>query len=95
MTKKHEPREITNLTLADVTRRDPHLTYARCIDASNRPAKHEGDWPEEGKVYPVYLVDSKMEGIPLLHILGFEGKAPYYNAFSHTRFELIGWACLN
>lgn len=95
MRKKRKPQEVTNLTLDQVTRQTAILTYARCVDAGNRPANHVGDWPEEGVVYPVHLVNSKMEGLPLVHVLGFEGAAPYFNAFSEHRFEPVAFLSVN
>ncbi|QIX63095.1 hypothetical protein HER32_18735 [Hymenobacter sp. BT18] len=87
--------EVANLTLSEATRTEPVLHYAYCIDASNRPANHMGDWPEEGKIYPVRLVPSKVEGLELVHVLGFEGNAPYFNAFSPHRFEIAAEVYLN
>jgi hypothetical protein len=87
--------EVTNLTFAEATRTEPMVQYAFCIDASNRPANHVGDWPEEGKLYPVRTVPSKVEGMELVHVLGFEGEAPYYNAFGPHRFDILTEVFLN
>lgn len=75
-----------NVTLADATSVSPFTQYAMCINADNRPAKHNGDWPMMGTIYPVRLMPSKTEGIDIVHILGFEGYAPYFNGFSIERF---------
>jgi hypothetical protein len=87
--------EVANLSLAEATRTEPVLHYAYCVDADNRPANHTGDWPEEGRVYPVRLIPSRLEGMPLVHVLGFEGAAPYYNAFGPHRFEVVAEVWLN
>ncbi|GAB3231322.1 hypothetical protein GCM10027346_17690 [Hymenobacter seoulensis] len=87
--------EVANLTLAEATRHAPFVDYARCVDASQRPYNHVGDWPEEGQLYPVRVVDSHTEGIPLVHVLGFEGEAPYYNAYGPHRFEMLLTVWLN
>ncbi len=87
--------EVSNLSLAQATTHAPYVDYARCVDASQRPFNHVGDWPEEGRVYPVRVVESKTEGIPLIHVLGFEGQKPYYNAFGPHRFELVASVWLN
>lgn len=88
-------QEVTNLTCAEATASLPVLHYARCVDASQRPANHVGDWPEEGQVYPVRFVDSRLEGLPLVHVLGFEANAPYFNAFAPHRFEVVEEVWLN
>lgn len=87
--------EITNLTLAEATRSLPCVEYARCVDADNRPHNHVGDWPEAGRIYPVRVVNSRLEGMPLVHVLGFQGEAPFYNAFAPHRFEMVVDAWLN
>jgi len=87
--------EVTNLSLADATRHAPYLTYARCVNAHNRPAQHVGDWPQEGRVYPVRLVPSLIEGMETVHILGFAGEHPYYNAFGLDRFAILADVWLN
>ncbi|WP_324679298.1 hypothetical protein [Hymenobacter sp. GOD-10R] len=89
------PHEVANLTLAEATRHAPVIEYARCLDASQRPGNHVGDWPEEGQFYPVRVVDSHLEGLPLVHVLGFQGEAPYYNAYAPHRFELLYTVWLN
>ena len=87
--------EIANHTLAEATTTAPFLDYAVYIDASNRPANHVGDWPLKGQVYAVRAADSRTEGIPLVHVLGFEGEAPYYNAFAPHRFAVLAQLWLN
>ncbi|UYZ59665.1 hypothetical protein [Hymenobacter latericus] len=87
--------EVANLSLAEATQLEPVLHYAICIDADNRPGNHVGDWPEEGKVYPVRLVTSKLEGMELVHVLGFQAEAPYYNAFAPHRFAVVAEVFLN
>ncbi len=87
--------EVASYTLAEATAAAPYLDYARCVDAGSRPANHAGDWPEAGRVYPVRIVDSRLEGIPLVHVLTFDGPAPYYNAFAPHRFELTHRLYLN
>ncbi|AII52131.1 hypothetical protein N008_09090 [Hymenobacter sp. APR13] len=87
--------EVDNLTLAEATRHAPFVDYARCVDDSQRPYNHVGDWPAEGELYPVRVVDSRTEGIPLIHVLGFQGEAPFYNAFAPHRFEVILTVWLN
>ena len=87
--------EVTNLTLSEATAHAPYLTYARCIDASNRPAQHVGDWPVEGEVYPVRFVKSLVEGVENVHVLGFEGAYPYFNAYGIHRFEVVTQLWLN
>jgi hypothetical protein len=86
--QKKKPVERANITHGEVTTLKPCMFYAECINDENRPAKHVGDWPEKGKIYPIYQVWSKMEGIPLIHVLGFEGEAPYFNAFDPSRFRI-------
>ncbi|MBT2558789.1 hypothetical protein J7E24_13410 [Hymenobacter sp. ISL-91] len=87
--------EVDNLTLAEATRHAPFIDYARCLDADQRPHNHVGDWPEAGRLYPIRTVESRMEGMALVHVLGFEGEAPYYNAFAPHRFELLLTVWLN
>ncbi|MBC6991086.1 MULTISPECIES: hypothetical protein [Hymenobacter] len=87
--------EVGNLSLQEATRHAPVVDYARCIDVSKRPANHAGDWPEEGKLYPVRVVNSLLEGMPLIHILGFQAEAPYYNAYAPHRFQMLYTMWLN
>lgn len=87
--------EVANHTFAEATSAAPYLDYAICIDADNRPANHVGDWPVEGQAYPVRVVESRTEGLELVHILGFEGEAPYFNAFAPHRFEFFERMWLN
>jgi hypothetical protein len=87
--------EVANHTFAEATSAAPYLDYAVCVDADNRPANHVGDWPEAGSVYPVRVVESRAEGIPLVHVLTFRGEAPYYNAFAPHRFEIVERVWLN
>jgi hypothetical protein len=89
------PYEVANLTLAEATRHAPFVEYARCLNAADRPVNHVGDWPEEGQFYPIRVVDSHLEGIPLVHVLGFQAEAPYYNAYAPHRFELLYTVWLN
>jgi hypothetical protein len=81
--------------LAEAIRFSPVLDYARCTDASGRPADHVGDWPVEGAVYPVRVVQKPATGFTLVHILGFEATSPYYNAFEHMRFQMLCSMWLN
>ena len=90
-----QPMEVANHTLAEATLAAPYLDYAVCIDADNRPAKHVGDWPVAGQAYPVRVVESRTEGLDLVHVLGFEGEAPYFNAFAPHRFEFLERVWLN
>jgi hypothetical protein len=87
--------EVASYTLAEATTAAPYLDYARCVDDDNRPANHVGDWPVKGEVYPVRIVESRLEGIPLVHVLTFTGEAPYYNAFAPHRFEITCREYLN
>ncbi|MBD2770347.1 hypothetical protein IC235_20865 [Hymenobacter sp. BT664] len=87
--------EVANHTIAEATTTAPYLDYAVCRDASNRPANHVGDWPVEGVIYTVRVAESRVEGIPLIHVLGFEGEAPYFNAFAPHRFEILERVWLN
>lgn len=87
--------EVSLHNFAEATRTAPFLDYAVCIDDSNRPANHVGDWPIQGHVYAVRVVESRMEGIPLIHVLAFQGEAPYYNAFAPHRFEVLERVWLN
>lgn len=79
----------TNLSLAAALQVSPVLDYARCLDASGRPADHSGDWPEEGRVYPVRVVQNAHRGITLVYLLGLTAPAPYYNAFAPHRFRMV------
>lgn len=65
---------------------DAHLTFVRCQDDTNRPARHEGDWPVQGDWYLTRPVNSQADGVPGIRIIGFEANHPYYNAFSFERF---------
>ena len=76
------------MTMAEATTARPCIFYAVCVNDKNRPENHVGDWPVEGDIYPVCVVESKMEGMALVHVLGFQGDAPYYNAFSPERFDM-------
>ncbi|MDO7876124.1 hypothetical protein Q5H93_15375 [Hymenobacter sp. ASUV-10] len=87
--------EVSSHTFAEATRSAPYLDYAICVDAGNRPYNHVGDWPEEGQVYAVRVVESRLEGMPLLHVLAFNGEAPYFNAFAPHRFEIVHRLYLN
>jgi len=87
--------EVASHTLAEATASAPFLDYAVCIDDSQRPANHVGDWPVKGIIYPVRVVESRTEGIPLVHVLTFQGEAPYFNAFAPHRFELLERVWLN
>ncbi|GAB3572261.1 hypothetical protein [Hymenobacter daeguensis] len=87
--------EVANHTLAEATRTAPFIDYAVCVDDDNRPAKHVGDWPVAGQVYPVRVTEGRAEGTDLVHVLGFEGEAPYFNAFAPHRFEIIERVWLN
>jgi len=83
--------EVSNHSLAEATNTAPFLDYAVCVDDDNRPAKHVGDWPVRGRVYPVRVT----EGSDLVHVLGFRGEAPYFNAFAPHRFDIIERLWLN
>lgn len=85
----------TNLSLAQAVQVSPVLDYARCLDASGRPDDHHGDWPEEGRVYAIRVVQNPHRGITLVYLLGFEGPAPYYNAFEPYRFRMLCSMWLN
>jgi hypothetical protein len=77
---------------------DALLTYVRCIDDSDRPADHVGDWPVAGRWYLTRPVRTENSPYPGIRIVDFEGEAPYYNTFSHKRFDLRGpmpFLCLN
>jgi hypothetical protein len=87
--------EVANHTLAEATTTAPFIDYAVCLDDSNRPAKHVGDWPVEGRIYAVRATDGLAEGSTLIHVLGFEGAAPYFNAFAPHRFEILERVWLN
>jgi hypothetical protein len=87
--------EIANHTLAEATTTAPFVDYAVCLDDDNRPANHVGDWPVKGHVYAVREVESRTEGLVLVHVLGFQGEAPYFNAFAPHRFEIHHRVYLN
>ncbi|KAA9338723.1 hypothetical protein F0P96_07850 [Hymenobacter busanensis] len=87
--------EVANLTHAEATASLPVLHYARCVDDSQRPPNHTGDWPQAGTLYPVRLVESRLEGMDLVHVLGFQADAPYFNAFAPHRFQLVAEVWLN
>ena len=87
--------EVANHTLAEATTTAPFLDYAECVDDGNRPAKHVGDWPVQGNVYPVRVTEGKAQGSELVHVLGFEGEAPYFNAFAPQRFVIFERLWLN
>jgi stress-induced morphogen len=87
--------EVATHTLAEATRRAPFLDYAVCIDDTNRPANHVGDWPVQGQIYAVRIVESRLEGLELVHVLVFRGEAPYFNAFAPHRFEVLERVWLN
>ncbi|MBC6988640.1 MULTISPECIES: hypothetical protein [Hymenobacter] len=72
----------------------PVQHYARCVDASSRPADYVGEWPEAGRVYPVRVLRSAHTGQPQVHILGFHVEAPY-GAFAARRFETVAEVWLN
>ena len=52
--------EVSLHSLAEATRTAPFLDYAVCVDDSNRPANHVGDWPLKGRVYAVRVVESRL-----------------------------------
>ena len=81
--------EVSCHTLGEATSSAPFLDYAVCVDDNNRPAKHVGDWPVAGQFYAVRVVESRTEGLPLVHVLEFSGEAPYFNAFAPHRFEIV------
>jgi hypothetical protein len=87
--------EVSNHTLAEATTTAPFVDYAVCVDDANRPAKHVGDWPVRGQVYPVRVTEGKAEGSDLVHVLGFRGEAPYFNAFAPHRFDILERLWLN
>ena len=87
--------EIANHTLAEATTTAPFLDYAVCVEDGNRPANHVGDWPIKRGIYTVRVATSRAEGLDLVHVLGFEGEAPYFNAFAPHRFELFERLWLN
>lgn len=92
----NEPHQHhANVTLGDVTSVLPMVEYAICVDSSSRPHNHVGDWPDEQKIYPVRAMESKMDGIPVVHVLGFQGEAPYFNAYSVERFVPLFQLWLN
>lgn len=72
----------------------PVQQYARCVDASRRPADHIGDWPEPGRVYPVQLRRNARTQQPQVHVLGFYAERPY-GAFAPHRFETVAQVWLN
>ncbi|GAC1598584.1 MAG: hypothetical protein NVS3B25_24590 [Hymenobacter sp.] len=87
--------EVADHTLAEATPTAPCIDYAVCVNAENRPAKHVGDWPVQGQVYPVRVTAGKAEGSDLVPVLGCHGEAPYFNAFAPHRFEIIERVWLN
>lgn len=72
----------------------PVQQFARCVDASRRPAGYVGEWPEAGRVYPVRVLPHVRTGEPQVHILGFYAEAPY-GAFAARRFEPVATVWLN
>lgn len=77
---------------------DAQLVYAKCIDDERRPVQHVGDWPVAGQWYLTRFVHSRADGIVGVRILDFIGEAPYFNSFSHERFDFQGpmpFICLN
>ncbi|TGE14184.1 hypothetical protein [Hymenobacter elongatus] len=72
----------------------PMQQYARCIDASQRPSNHIGDWPEVGGVYPVQYRANAHTGQLQVHVLGFYAERPY-GAFGNHRFEPVAQFWLN
>lgn len=72
----------------------PVQQYARCVDASRRPADHIGDWPESGRVYPIQVRPNARTGQPQVHVLGFYAEQPY-GAFAPHRFEPVAQVWLN
>ncbi|UYZ57905.1 hypothetical protein [Hymenobacter latericus] len=85
----------SNLSWTDAIQRSPVLDYARCTDASGRPPQHEGDWPIEGFVYPVRLVQDAKTGAQMIYILGFSAAAPHFNGFAPHRFRMVCSMWLN
>ena len=84
-----------NLSLAEALRISPILDYARCLDASGRPAGYVGDWPEEGRVYDVRVVQNAHRGITLVYLLELTAAGPHYNAFEPYRFRMVCSSWLN
>ena len=74
--------EVVSHPLAEATRSAPFIYYAVCIDDYNRPANHKGNWPIKDRIYAVRVVESRTEGIPLIHVLTFRSEVPYFNAFA-------------
>lgn len=72
----------------------PVQQYARCVDASRRPADHIGDWPVTGQVYPIQLRRNARSGELQVHVLGFYAERPY-GAFARHRFETVAQVWLN
>ena len=72
----------------------PVQQYARCVNASRRPADYIGDWPVAGKVYPVRVMTNARTGEPQIHVLGFYAERPY-GAFAPHRFESVAEVWLN
>jgi hypothetical protein len=72
----------------------PVQQYARCIDATCRPADHIGDWPAEGSVYPIQYRRNARTGESQVHVLGFYAERPY-GAFAQRRFEPVAEVWLN
>ena len=84
-----------NLSLVEAVRISPVLDYARCLDASGRPDDYVGDWPEEGRVYAVRVLQNAHRGITLVYLLELAATAPHYNAFEPYRFRMICSSWLN
>jgi hypothetical protein len=84
-----------NLSLAAAVQISPVLDYARCLDASGRPADYEGAWPEEGRVYAVRVVQNRHRGITLVYVLELAATAPHSNAFAPHRFRMVCSSWLN
>ncbi|SHI95649.1 hypothetical protein SAMN02745146_2029 [Hymenobacter daecheongensis DSM 21074] len=72
----------------------PVQQYARCIDATRRPADHIGDWPTQGQVYPIEYRCNARTGKLQVHVLGFHAERPY-GAFDQRRFETVADVWLN
>ncbi|WP_460676032.1 hypothetical protein [Hymenobacter coalescens] len=89
------PIPAANLTLAEAIEVSPVIDYARCIDASGRPADHTGDWLEEGQVYAVRVVQNPHRGVTIVYVLQFSSPAPYFNSFKPHRFRMLCSSWLN
>ncbi|GAB3226633.1 hypothetical protein GCM10027346_09090 [Hymenobacter seoulensis] len=72
----------------------PVQQFARCVDASRRPADHIGDWPAAGQVYPIQMRRNAQTGELQVHVLGFYAERPY-GAFARHRFEPVASVWLN